>query len=195
MLLTLCACNSEKEKVEKMDFGNGNYSLHYFSSDEQRTRYESYKDDVLTEIVYFEYDENNNVIKRTFTDADGNETKRNCYTFENNKLTKETTYVNNVICIEDFYDENDNIYLSKRYDENGNLESYSEGYYDEDGKATHHIYYRADDTIESLVEYSKDANGKHVSLFTYYDENEEMIKQVRKTETANGYKEEILFEK
>lgn len=185
---------AEKYPPQKMDFGGGDYSWHYFNDNGQRIKYEVFKKDVLTEIHYSEYDEAGNEIKDTVTDPDGNELKRDEITYENGKKTYMVRYRNGVISLEDFFDENENNYLSKLY-EDGVLYSWTESFYDEDNSATMSVGYRADGTVQWMNEYSEDENGNFVTQMSDFDENEELLKVVKRTSTKNGYKEEIIFEK
>jgi len=195
MIFTGCSSQpEEKYPPQKMDFGNGNYSWHYFDDKGQRIKYEVFKNDVLTEIHYIEFDENGNQVKKTTTDAEGNETLRDEITYENGKKTYMIRYRNGVVSMEDFYDENENCYLSKLY-KDGVLYSWTESFYGDDNLATMAIGYRADGTAEWMNEYGEDENGNFTILSSYFNENEEVIKIVRKTSIQNGHREEVLFEK
>ena len=96
--------------------------------------------------------------------------------------------------LEDFYDKNENNYLSKSYDK-GVLYSWTESFYDENNRATVSVGYRADGTISWMNEYGEDENGNFVTQTSEFNENEELLKVVRKTSVPNGLREEILFEK
>ena len=105
MLFTACSSQPrEKYPPQKMDFGGGNYSWHYFDDKGQRIKYESYEKDVLKEIHYIEFDEEGHKIKDTTTDPDGNELSRTETTWENGKTTYEVRYKNGLMSLEDFYD-------------------------------------------------------------------------------------------
>ena len=195
MLFTACGSQpAEKYPPQKMDFGDGNYSWHYFDDKGQRIKYESYEKDVLTEIHYIKFDEDGNKVKETTTDPDGNELSRIETTWKNGKRSYEVRYKNGLMSMEDFYDENENIYLSKSYDK-GVLYSWTESFYDENNSATVSVGYRADGTARWMNEYSEDADGNFVTQTSEYSENEELLKITRRTSTKNGFREEILFEK
>lgn len=195
MLFTACGSQpAEKYPPQKMDFGDGNYSWHYFDDKGQRIKYESYEKDVLTEIHYIKFDEDGNKVKETTTDHDGNELSRTETTWKNGKRSYEVRYKNGLMSMEDFYDENENIYLSKSYDK-GVLYSWTESFYDENNSATVSVGYRADGTARWMNEYSEDADGNFVTQTSEYSENEELLKITRRTSTKNGFREEILFEK
>lgn len=197
MTMAFTACSGrQKEKYppQKMDFGGGDYSWHYFDDNGQRIKYEVFKDDVLTEIHYSEYDEAGNEIRNITTDPEGNELVRTETTYENGKKTYQLRYRNGVMVMEEFYDDNENNYLSKYYD-NGTLYSWTESFYNENNSATMSVGYRADGTVQWVNEYSKDENGNFVTNMSEFDENEELVKLVKRTNTKNGYKEEIIFEK
>jgi len=57
------------------------------------------------------------------------------------------------------------------------------------------VGYRADGTVQWMNEYSEDENGNFATQMSDFDENEELLKIVKRTSTKNGYKEEIIFEK
>lgn len=195
MLFTACSSQpQEKYPPQKMDFGGGNYSWHYFDDKGQRIKYESYEKDVLKEIHYIEFDEEGHKIKDTTTDPEGNELSRTETTWENGKTTYEVRYKNGLMSLEDFYDKNENNYLSKSYDK-GVLYSWTESFYDENNRATISVGYRADGTISWMNEYGEDENGNFVTQTSEFNENEELLKVVRKTSIPNGFREEILFEK
>ena len=195
MLFTACGSQpAEKYPPQKMDFGDGNYSWHYFDDKGQRIKYESYKKDVLTEIHYIEFDEDGNKVKETTTDPDGNELSRTETTWKDNKRSYEVRYKNGLMSVEDFYDKNENVYLSKSYDK-GVLYSWTESFYDENNSAIISVGYRADGTARWMNEYSEDADGNFVTQTSEYSENEELLKITRRTSTKNGFREEILFEK
>ena len=195
MLFTACSPQPKEEyPPEKIDFGNGNYSWHYFDEKGQRIKYESFRNNVLEEIHYIEFDEEGNKTKDTETDAEGNELLRTETTWENGKMKYEVRYKNGIMSSEDFYDKNECRYLTKGY-KDGVLLSWTEGFFDENHRAVMHIYHRADDTVSCMQEYGEDANGSSVTQTSYFDENENLLKVVRKTAIPNGYREEILFEK
>lgn len=197
LMFTACGGTEAQEKYppQKMDFGDGNYSWHYYDDRGVRTKYEVFRDDVLTEIHYFEYDADGNVIKNTITDAEGNETKRTETTYKNSVRDYSATFNDGHIAIECWYAEDgEREVLNKYYDDNGQLEEWNESLYDEElGDFT--LFHRADDTIYLMHEYTEDENGRFVTISTYYDENEEIEKIVERTNTANGYKDEILFDR
>lgn len=195
MLFTACGSQpAEKYPPQKMDFGGGDYSWHYFNDNGQRIKYEVFKKDVLTEIHYSEYDEQGNEVEDIVTDPDGNELSRTETTWKNGKRSYEVRYKNGLMSMEDFYDENENIYLSKSYDK-GVLYSWTESFYDENNSAIISVGYRADGTARWMNEYGKDENGNFVTQTSEYSENEELLKITRRTSTKNGFREEILFEK
>ena len=197
MAVLLTACGSEpaeKYPPQRMDFGGGDYAWNYYNDEGQRIKCESYTDEVMTEILYFEYDENGNVIKLTTTDTQGNEMQRRETTYKNGQKFHEIIYMEGVMKLEDFYDESGNCYLSKSY-KDGELDSYTESFYDENNSATMSAGHRADGTIRWINEYGKDEDGNFVTVMSEYDENEELLKMVKKTSVKNGFREEILFEK
>ncbi|MBQ7904092.1 MAG: hypothetical protein IJ362_10220 [Oscillospiraceae bacterium] len=193
LLFTACGAK-EKYPPQKQDFGGGDYTWHYYNDRGQRIRYEAFRDEKLTEIHHFEYDADGNVIKKQTTDPDGNELVRDEITYESGKQTYLIRYRNGLISMEDYYDENENVYLSKLYKE-GRLNSITETFYGEDKLATMSICYRPDGTAQWMQEYGDNEEGRFTTRTSYFDENEEVIKIVLKTSTANGYKEEILFDR
>lgn len=98
MLFTACGSKpAEKYPPQKMDFGDGNYSWHYFDDKGQRIKYESYEKDVLYSWTESFYDENNSAIISVGYRADGTARWMNEYSedADGNFVTQTSEYSEN----------------------------------------------------------------------------------------------------